>query len=112
MTKKIAVITGSTSGIGEDIAIKFASNNCKVVVVGRNEEKGNWIVEKIREKEGEAIFLKADVSQSSECEDLFKTVLEEYGTVDILVNNAGTMRNMAITDMAEEDWDKVLDVNL
>ncbi|MBY7144453.1 SDR family oxidoreductase [Virgibacillus sp. NKC19-3] len=112
MENKIAVITGSTSGIGEDIAIKFASIGYKVVVVGRNKEKGNRIVDTIKEKGEEAIFLKADVSQSDECENLFKTVLETYGTVDILVNNAGIMRNLPIVDMKETDWDKVLDINL
>ncbi|WP_199256823.1 SDR family NAD(P)-dependent oxidoreductase [Alteribacillus sp. YIM 98480] len=112
MKNKIAVITGSTSGIGEDIAVKFARNGCRSVVVGRNEERGNRIVDTIKTDGGEAIFMKADVSQSSECESLFEKVMEKYGTVDILVNNAGTMRNMPITDMKEEDWDKVFDVNL
>ncbi|MEN1967898.1 SDR family NAD(P)-dependent oxidoreductase [Lentibacillus sp. N15] len=112
MKNKVAVITGSTSGIGEDIAVKFAENGCKVVVVGRNEERGNHIVDTIKSDGGEALFFKADVSQSSECDSLFKTVLEKYGTVDILINNAGTMRNKPITDMGDEDWDDVLRVNL
>lgn len=112
MKEKVAVITGSTSGIGEDIAVKFAKNGCKVVVVGRNEERGNRIADSITIDGGEAIFVKADVSQSSECENLFKTILEEYGKVDILVNNAGIMRNMPITNMKEEDWDEVISVNL
>jgi NAD(P)-dependent dehydrogenase (short-subunit alcohol dehydrogenase family) len=112
MKKKVAVITGSTSGIGEDIAVKFAKNGCRVVVVGRNEERGNCIVDTIRVDGGEALFVKADVSQSSDCDNLFKTVLKEYGTVDILVNNAGTMRNMPITNMKDEDWDEVIRVNL
>jgi NAD(P)-dependent dehydrogenase (short-subunit alcohol dehydrogenase family) len=112
MKKKVAVITGSTSGIGEDIAVKFAKNGCRVVVVGRNEERGNRIVDTIRVDGGKALFVKADVSQSSDCDNLFKTVLKEYGTVDILVNNAGTMRNMPITNMKDEDWDEVIRVNL
>lgn len=112
MKNKVAVITGSTSGIGEDIAVKFAANGCKVVVVGRNEERGNKIVDTIKSEGGEAIFVKADVSQSSECDDLFKTVLNTYGTVDILVNNAGTMRNLPITEMKDEDWDEIIKVNL
>lgn len=112
MQNKVAVITGSTSGIGEDIAIKFAENGCKIVVVGRNEERGNNIVNSIKVDGGEALYVKADVSQSSECENLFQTVLKTYGTVDILVNNAGTMRNMPITDMREEDWDEIIRVNL
>ena len=112
MNNKVAVITGSTSGIGEDIAVKFANMGCKVVVVGRNEEKGNHIINTINKEDGEAVFIRADVSQNSECENLFKKVLDKFGTIDILVNNAGTMRNMPITDMNEEDWDKVLDVNL
>jgi len=112
MKEKVAVITGSTSGIGEDIAVKFAKNGCKVVVVGRNEERGNRVVDTIKIDGGEAIFIKADVSQSSECENLFKTVLKEFGTVDILVNNAGIMRNTPITNMRDEDWDEVIRVNL
>ncbi|WP_185907998.1 SDR family NAD(P)-dependent oxidoreductase [Psychrobacillus soli] len=112
MENKVAIITGGTSGIGEDIAFKFAENGCRIVVVGRNEERGNRIVDRIKADGGEAIFVKADVSQSSDCDSLFKTVLKEYGTVDILVNNAGTMRNMPITDMKDEDWDDIIRVNL
>jgi len=112
MKNKVAVITGGTSGIGEDIAVKFAENGCSIVVVGRNEERGNSIVDTIKANGGEAIFVKADVSKSSECDSLFKTVLEEYGTVDILVNNAGTMRNMSIIDMKDEDWDDIIRINL
>ncbi|WP_099363698.1 SDR family NAD(P)-dependent oxidoreductase [Fredinandcohnia onubensis] len=112
MKEKVVVITGSTSGIGEDIAVKFAKNGCKVVVVGRNEERGNQVVDTIKIDGGEAIFIKADVSQNSECENLFTSVLKEYGTVDILVNNAGIMRNMPITNMEEGDWDEVIKVNL
>lgn len=112
MGKRVAVITGSTSGIGEDIAIKFASEGYRVVVVGRNEEKGTAIIREITERNGEAIFLRTDVSKAEAVEELFKSVLNTYGTVDVLVNNAGTMRNMPITEMKESDWDDVIEVNL
>lgn len=112
MEDRVVIITGGTSGIGEDIAIKFAENGCKVVVVGRNKERGESVVNKIKEKREEAAFIQADVSKSSECKALFSQVLNRYGTVDILVNNAGIMRNKPITDMTEEDWDDVLDINL
>jgi NAD(P)-dependent dehydrogenase (short-subunit alcohol dehydrogenase family) len=112
MKDRVAVITGSTSGIGEDIAIKFAENGCKVVVVGRNSEKGEAIAEKIKSTGGDAIFIKADVSKSEDCKMLFEKTLEKYKTVDILVNNAGTMRNMPITQMKDEDWDDIINVNL
>lgn len=112
MEKQVAVITGSTSGIGEDIAVKFGQGNYKVVVVGRNKERGNRIVDSIKAGGGEAFFMQADVSQAEECEALFRKVLSTYGTVDILINNAGTMRNKPITEMEEEDWDDIIEVNL
>lgn len=112
MRGKVAVITGSTSGIGADIAVKFAANGCKIVVVGRNLERGEAVVRQIREAGGEAIFVPTDVSDSAQCKALFEKTLATYGTVDILVNNAGMMRNMPITQMKDEDWDDVIRVNL
>lgn len=112
MKNRVGVITGSTSGIGKDIAVKLAGNGCRVVVVGRNEERGSRVADTIKANGGEAIFVEADVSQSNECDRLFKTVLKKYGTVDILINNAGTMRNRPITEMKDEDWDEIIRVNL
>lgn len=112
MKGKVAVITGSTSGIGEDIAVKFAENGCKVVVVGRNEGRGEAVVASIRQKGGEAVFIRADVSESEECKGLFERTKELYGSVDILVNNAGIMKNGPITQMSDSDWDDIIKVNL
>lgn len=112
MKNRVAVITGGTSGIGQDIAIKFAEVGCKVIIVDIDDGDADDIVDTIKNAGGEVIFLKADVTQVNECVDLFKSVQMKYGTIDILVNNVGTMKNMAITEMEVEDWDKVMDVNL
>lgn len=112
MENQVALITGGTSGIGEDIAYKFAENGCKVVIVGRNVERGNHIVDTIKVRGGEALFIRSDVSQSIECREVFDNVLARYGTIDILVNNAGIMRNMPITEMTDEDWEDVIKINL
>lgn len=112
MKDKVAVITGSTSGIGEDIARKFAANGSKVVVTGRNKEKGNKIINSISKNNGEAIFVKTNVSNTEDCIRLFDITRKKYGKVDILVNNAGMINNKPITDMSEKDWDDVIDVNL
>ena len=86
---KVAVITGSTSGIGRGIALMFAQNGAGVVVNGNNEERGNAVVQEIKASGGKAIFIRANVGDRQETETMAERVLEEFGTIDILVNNAG-----------------------
>lgn len=110
---KIALVTGSSRGIGRRIAEKLALNGSKVIInYAGNSEKAEEVVASIKEKGGEAQTIKADISKVSEIELLFKKTIEVYGAVDILVNNAGIMITKTIQNITEEDFDKLLDINV
>ena len=110
---KIAVVTGSSRGIGRAIALELARRGAKVVVnYRRNETAANEVVERIKAAGGEAIAVQADVSVMAEAQTLIKTALNTFGRLDILVNNAGTTRDTLLAMMKEADWDVVMNTNL
>jgi NAD(P)-dependent dehydrogenase (short-subunit alcohol dehydrogenase family) len=112
LQNKIAIITGAGSGIGRGIALAFVKEGAKVVVADWSEEGGKETIEQIKKENGEAIFVKTDVSKTADIEQMAKTCLDKFGRVDILVNNAGIYRVYNLHEMTEEDWDKIIDVNL
>jgi len=110
---KVAIITGSSQGIGSGIALKFAEEGADIVVNYR--QKNNMaeaVAEKIRRLGCRALTIKADVSQKSDVERMVQTALDKFGKIDILVNNAGIFIGGKIADLKEEIWDRVMDVNL
>jgi 3-oxoacyl-[acyl-carrier protein] reductase len=110
---KVAVVTGSSRGIGRAIALRLAQRGAKVVVNYQgNEAAANEVVEQINSGGGEAIAVQADVSQVAEAQALMDAAKNAFGRVDILVNNAGTTRDTLLMRMTEEDWDIVIDTNL
>ncbi len=110
---KVAVVTGSSRGLGRAIAVKLASLGAKVVVnYYTNSDGANETLRLIRDAGGEAIVMQADVSVFAEAQKLVQTAIEHFGRLDILVNNAGTTRDTLLVRMSEEDWDVVLDTNL
>ncbi len=113
LKNKIVIITGAASGIGRAIAELFAIEGAMIVVADLNETGGRETVEMVRERGGYALYIKTDVSKAREVENMVKQAVEKYGRIDILVNNAGTEGKSAFTaDYPEEDWDRVLAVNL
>lgn len=113
LADRVAVVTGSSRGIGRAIALKLAELGAKVVVNYRqNAAAAEEVVKAIREQGGEAIAVQADVSAFDQAQKLVKAALEAYGRVDILVNNAGTTRDTLLARMSEEDWDLVINTNL
>src|SRR3989338_3083621 len=112
LKNKVAIITGAGSGIGRASALAFAREGAKVVVADWVEEGGKETVNLIKKQEGQAVFVKVDVSQASDVEQMIKQSLAEYGRVDILFNNAGIVKMGALHETTEADWDQVLDVNL
>ncbi len=110
---KVAIVTGSSRGIGKAIALKLASLGAKVVVnYNKGAQAAQEVVEEIKAQGGEAIAVQADVSKFEEAQRLVDEALKAFGKVDILVNNAGINRDNLLAMMKESDWDEVIDTNL
>ena len=109
---KVAIVTGTTKGIGVDVAKEFALEGAKVVGTGRTVELGEAVAEEIRAAGGESIFVRCDVSKKADVDALVARTLDEYGTIDIVVNNAGVNHSADFFDITEEDWDWVMGVDL
>lgn len=113
LSNKVAVVTGSSRGIGAAIATVLAAQGARVVVNHRSSAAGaEAVVAAIKQAGGEAVIIQADVSQFEDAERLIKATIDTYGQIDILVNNAGTTRDMLIMKMKPEDWELVLRTNL
>jgi 3-oxoacyl-[acyl-carrier protein] reductase len=111
-TGKIAIVTGSGQGIGQAIALKLAEGGATVVVNDVDGAPVDNVVKQIRALGRESMSILADVSSSSDVDALVEGTVATYERVDILVNNAGINRDQLIIRMPDEDWDKVIDVNL
>jgi NAD(P)-dependent dehydrogenase (short-subunit alcohol dehydrogenase family) len=109
---KIAIVTGATKGIGVAIAQEFCKEGAKVVATGRTVELGEKVVGDIKAAGGDAIFVRCDVSQKAQVDELVKATVDHYGTIDIVVNNAGVNHSADFFDITEEDWDWVMGVDL
>src|ERR1700733_14909131 len=110
---KVAIVTGSGSGIGQSIAIRFASEGATVVVDYRNHpEEANDTKAKAEAAGGKAITVQADVSKIADTQNLVDQAWQQLGRCDILVNNAGIEIESPFWDVTEADYDAVLDVNL
>lgn len=109
---KVAIITGGGSGIGRASAELFAREGAKVVVADFNEKAGQETAGAIRRAGGEAIFVRVDVSNSAQVQQLVDTTLRIYGGIDILVNNAGVLLFGTALDTNQEDWERVIAINL
>ena len=113
MEKKVALITGGSRGIGKAIAEKFAKNGYDLVInyVSDNTDL-DAIKEEFKQYGSEVLMEKADVSNYEECEKMVTSAIEKFGRIDVLVNNAGVTRDNLLMRMKEEDFDKVISINL
>ena len=112
LTGKVAIVTGSTRGIGKAIAMKFASEGAAVVVTARHIEQANQVVDEIKNQGRTAIAFKTDVANRADVHNLIKGTLENFKSIHIFVNNAGIGRPAPFLEVTEEDWDAVIDVDL
>ena len=113
MTKRVVLVTGGGRGIGEAISVIFGKNG-DIVVVNylSNEKRAREVVAKIKEADGEAIALKADISRHDEAFRMIDDIVEKYGRLDVLVNNAGMAKGGLLMLLDEKDWDSVINANL
>jgi 3-oxoacyl-[acyl-carrier protein] reductase len=110
---KVALVTGSTSGIGQAIALKLAQEGFDIVINSAGGQKeGKDMVRQIKEIGRSAIYVEADVSQESAVDQMIAKTIKKFGKIDILVNNAGITRDKKLENMTKEDWDLVIAVNL
>jgi len=113
LENQIALVTGGSSGIGAGIAKAMGSAGAQVVVnYVSSEDAANIVVREIKDAGGEAITVRADVSDEDQVLSMFKAIFNEYGTLDILVNNAGIQKDGRFLDMTLAQWQRVMDVNL
>jgi glucose 1-dehydrogenase len=110
---QVAIVTGSSSGIGAGIALALAAEGARVVVNYTSTIDGaNKVVDEVTGNGGAAIAVRADVSKEDDVAAMFRQAIDAFGTVDILVNNAGLQQDAAFVDMTLAQWQRVIDINL
>ena len=110
---KVALVTGSSRGVGKSIALAFAKEGAKVMInYTSNEKAANEVLETIQKMGGQAKVFKADVAKKAEAQALVQATVDAFGGLDILVNNAGFTRPAMMLKMTEEQWDAVVNIHL
>ncbi len=114
LANQAAIVTGGNAGIGKAVALKLAEEGARIAILGTNPETGLAAVEEIKQltPASQVQFYTVDVSKTAAVDEGIKKILEDFGQVDILVNNAGITADQLLMKMSEEDWDRVLAVNL
>lgn len=109
---KVAIVTGASSGIGQTTAIRFGEEGAKLMICDINEEALEVTKQKVLETGAECLALKVDVRSQSDIENCIQSTLDAYQTIDILVNNAGTGQFVPFAMMENEEYDRVMDINV
>ena len=109
---KVAVVTGGGSGIGRATALLFAREGAAVAVVDLDGARAQAVAQKIGTEGGQALAVRCDVSQAADCQRAIQETIAAFGRLDILFNNAGIIRRASVLEIAEEEWDRVMAVNV
>jgi len=112
LKRRVAVVTGASSGIGEACAVAFVEKGAHVVLAARRAERLSALVERLEGMGGEALAVTTDVTSEADVDNLFARAVERFGTVDVLINNAGVADSTPVDEMALELWRRVIDTNL
>ena len=108
---KAVLVTGATSGIGEECARAFAERGAKLLLTGRDESRGNTLLETLQAMGCEAAFHIGDVRNSAFCDSAVAACLEEFGRIDVLVNSAGIWQAKTTIDTDDETWCAIMETN-
>jgi NAD(P)-dependent dehydrogenase (short-subunit alcohol dehydrogenase family) len=111
MERKVALITGASSGIGRATALLFARNGVNVVAIGRNEGELGSLRDEAKDSKGSLRVHLADVTETSQVDRLIIETVEHFGQIDVLVNSAGIIKTGSIEDTTLDDWDKMMNIN-
>jgi NAD(P)-dependent dehydrogenase (short-subunit alcohol dehydrogenase family) len=112
LADKVALITGGASGIGRATSLLFAREGATVVIADLNARSGQEVVNDITQTGKRACFESGDVTRATDCHRVVERTLSEFGKIDVLFNNAGIIRRATVLDLSEEDWDRVMAVNV
>ena len=112
LSSKRALITGAASGIGRATALLFAREDAAVAVVDVDEMGGQAVVQTILDEGGQAIFVRGDVTRAADCQRAVQETVDRLGGLDILFNNAGIIRRATVIDTSEEEWERMMAVNV
>ena len=112
LEKKVAIVTGAGRDVGRGIALRLAKDGCRVVAADIDSQAASRVKEEIGEMGAEALSVKVDVTKDEQVNEMVERTLKECGKIDILVNNAGVNKAFPITELSEETWDLILNVNL
>ena len=112
LVEKKAIITGGASGIGRAAALLFAGAGAAVVIADIDDQRGEAVVKKIHAGGGEGIYVHCDVTKAEDCQRTVQRTINSFGGVDILFNNAGIVQRASVIDTTEEQWERVMAVNV
>ncbi len=112
LKEKVAIVTGAAKGMGKAHSLKLSGAGAKVVLADLSQQECQLVADEIKKMRGEAIAVKCDVSKKSEIDNLISETLKAFGKIDILVNNAGIFPFEPFLQMPEQNFEKVIDVNL
>jgi NAD(P)-dependent dehydrogenase (short-subunit alcohol dehydrogenase family) len=112
LSGKVVLITGGASGIGRAAALLFAREGAAIALADVNADAGRRVADEIAQSGGRAFFEPVDVARTADCRRLVERTIRECGRIDILFNNAGIMRRATVLDLSEDDWDRVMAVNV
>lgn len=109
---KVILVTGASRGIGNNIARTLAQENIVIANYNKSQNEAIKLKEDLKKENINIDIIKADVSKRNEVKDMIKQILEKYGKIDVLINNAGISQYKLFTDISDEDWDNIININL
>jgi len=112
LENKIAIVTGAAQGLGKAITLALAAEGATVVIADIDNKKAEDVLEAVKDSDAKGIVIKTNVASAGDVDQLVKTTIKEYGRIDILINNAGICPRTDFEDIDEQEWDRVMAVNL